>query len=158
MATGNVSTTEEATSATAAGAQRVKLPGFGLPLSFGFGNKDIKFPQALELDKRGKLSKGLTRRELRMLDFMDKVTDEPGWERQVYDEKMVDTWRQQSKRETYGKDKDVFLSQTMFENACSIFPSVCDIPCTNPISVSRSFGKRLSGWQRQALLRRSTLR
>ncbi|CAK7275430.1 hypothetical protein SEPCBS57363_006677 [Sporothrix epigloea] len=88
MATGNTSTTEEATPAIATDAQRVKLPGFGLPRSFGLGDEDFKFFQALESDDRGKLGKGLTRREQRMLDFMDKVTDEPGWERQVYDEKM----------------------------------------------------------------------
>ncbi|CAK7225274.1 hypothetical protein SBRCBS47491_005831 [Sporothrix bragantina] len=117
---GIMSTTDKtlatATNATASDADRVKLPGFGLSRSSGWGRADKTFPHALEEEGRGKLSMGVTLRERRMLDFMGSITDKPEWERKVHDEDIVAKWRAEAKAMPNVENNDVYMSDKMFDN------------------------------------------
>lgn len=93
---------------------RVELPGFGLPRSYG---TDECFPHVL-LDEsgRGRLSKGVTLRERRMLDFIGTITDKPDWDHKVFDETIVGKWRQEATDMPRVADNDVYMSEVMFDN------------------------------------------
>jgi hypothetical protein len=111
---GIMSTTEKP--AAVNDADHVKLPGFGLPRKSGWGRNDSKFPHALEMEGRGKLSKGVFLRERRMLEFMGSITDKPEWERKVFDEEIVAKWRAEAKAMPTVEDGDIFMSDAMFNN------------------------------------------
>ena len=69
--------------------ERIKLPGFGLPL-----NHEIKsFPCAV-LDWLGE---PLTVRELNMIKLMNQITDKPGWDRKILDDTITEKWRQEAR-------------------------------------------------------------
>ena len=70
-------------------AERVKLPGFGLPVNY---RPDDNFPNAV-LHWSGTI---LTVRELNMMAIMDKITDKPDWDRKVFDNTIVQKWRQEA--------------------------------------------------------------
>ncbi|KAE8383099.1 hypothetical protein BDV26DRAFT_287885 [Aspergillus bertholletiae] len=100
---------------------RVVLPGFGQPLNDRLST-DIeregprkgqrqRFPHAL---RESCHSEGISVRERRMLDFIDKITDKPEWERKVFDEDIVDKWRNEA---VVFDDRlfDYYLSTAMFD-------------------------------------------
>jgi hypothetical protein len=96
---------------------RVQLPGFGLPVqhlplySKGNPEKCQRFPHAIA-DYLA--SKGVTLRERRMLDFIDKISDKPEWERKVFDENIVSKYRAEAC--VYADDiGDEILSEQMFD-------------------------------------------
>ncbi|KAK3654141.1 hypothetical protein LTR56_004195 [Elasticomyces elasticus] len=73
----------------------LQLPGLGLPLDAmpkwrGTRNKSERFPHAIadffSVD-------GVTRREQRMLDFINQITDKPQWWEKVRDEEILSRWR-----------------------------------------------------------------
>ena len=70
-------------------AERVKFPGFGLPVNY---RPKKRFPNAV-LDWSGTM---LTVRELNMMAIMDKITDKPDWDKKVFDDTVVDKWRQEA--------------------------------------------------------------
>ena len=70
-------------------AERVELPGFGLPVNYW---PDDWFPTAA-MDWSGTI---LTVRELNMMAIMDKITDKPDWDRKVFDDNIVHKWRQEA--------------------------------------------------------------
>lgn len=116
---GMMSTTEKkptGAEASAEDANRVKLPGFGLPRDAGWYDSDKRFPHALEGEGRGALSKGVFLRERRMLEFMNSITDKPEWERKVFDEEIVGKWRNECKEKPNVEHDDVFMSEAMFDN------------------------------------------
>lgn len=96
----------------------VRLPGFGLPIdtfppsTLPPDGKRARFPHAIadECD-----STGVTLRERRMLDFINKITDKPEWERKIFDEIIVDKWRGEACVWNAELD-DIYLSSTMFDN------------------------------------------
>ena len=50
-----------------------------------------------------------------MLDFINKITDKPEWERKVFDEAIVAKWRGEAC--VWNADlNDHYLSSTMFDN------------------------------------------
>ncbi|KAF6235510.1 hypothetical protein HO173_006193 [Letharia columbiana] len=70
-------------------AERAKLPGFGLPVNY---RSDKYFPNAV-LHWSGTI---LTVRELNMMAIMDKITDKPDWDQKVFDDTIVQKWRQEA--------------------------------------------------------------
>jgi len=76
-------------------SSRLQLPGFGKPLSFRPGPNDKFFMHALWAENRFE-SVGLTLREVRMMEFINHITDKPKWERKVFDEEIVSKWRKEA--------------------------------------------------------------
>ena len=92
------------------------LPGFGLPRSHGLDtNSDVNFPNALDFDGLGWLSKGTMTRERRMMAFMGQITDKPDWQTKVYDDAIVAKWRAEAKAQPNVDKDDVFMSDAMFD-------------------------------------------
>lgn len=87
-----------------------QFPGFGLCIDH---EEDNPFPLAIGDDPWG--SKGVTLREKRMLDFVNKITDKPDWEVKVFDETIVSRWRAEADVRPPDLDGDVYLSQQMFD-------------------------------------------
>lgn len=70
-----------------------KLPGFGLPVKW-IPNVDT-YHATLMPDGSGPPEQMplLTLRELAMLGFMNRVTDKPGWEKEVFDSAITTSWK-----------------------------------------------------------------
>lgn len=98
------------TTRTTMEAERVKLPGFGLPVNY---RPDEHFPNAV-LDWSGTI---LTVRELNMMTIMDKITDKPDWDKKVFDDTIVQKWRHEALA-TEGMD----VSEKMLDWVCTTFP------------------------------------
>ncbi|KAI1451622.1 hypothetical protein F4805DRAFT_463601 [Annulohypoxylon moriforme] len=101
-----------------ANGERNKLPGFGLPF------KDLPDEKDCFLDPFWKdlESIRLSPHEIRMMDFMNQVTDNPNWEELVFDNSIVDNWQKEtsstpSKTLNRNAFKYVFLTKNMF-NYC----------------------------------------
>lgn len=82
--------------------ERLKLPGFGVRLSEmppwprdenpdNFPNE--RFPNAI-VDFFA--TEGVTIREIRMLNFMNQVNDKLNWHSKVFDDAIVDRWRNEA--------------------------------------------------------------
>ncbi|KAK4221203.1 hypothetical protein QBC38DRAFT_139315 [Podospora fimiseda] len=85
-----------------------KFPGFGLPVEHFAGRC---FPHAVA---KSWGSSGVTTRELRMLGFINQITDKPNWEDKVFDDEIVSRWRAEADaHETV--DGDIYMSKEMFD-------------------------------------------
>lgn len=84
----------------------VKLPGFWLPVK-GNGPEE-SFPNAI-FDWAEPPS---TVRERTMLALMESITDKPEWDRKVFDESIVQKWRQEA------IDGDMDVSDKMLDWVC----------------------------------------
>lgn len=62
-------------------------------------------------------SNGITERELRMLDFVNQITDKPDWHKKVFDEQIVQKWKDEGVRFDEALH-DFYLSEKMFEVVC----------------------------------------
>jgi hypothetical protein len=107
---------------------RVALPGFGLPI------KDMptletvvveagrtRFPHAIADHFP---SKGVTLRELRMLEFINLITDKPDWHEKVFNSDILSTWRAETSRPAdVPGESDVYLSEHMFDYVSIQAPS-----------------------------------
>ncbi|KAI1418445.1 hypothetical protein F5Y13DRAFT_149182 [Hypoxylon sp. FL1857] len=99
-----------------ASSERLKLPGFGLPV-------DHEPPDTLAYcffhalwGFRCFKSEGLKLREIRMMNFMNQITNKPNWEEKVFNETIVANWREEAKSApSEGLDGDVFFSDAMFD-------------------------------------------
>ncbi|KAK8004506.1 hypothetical protein PG989_004225 [Apiospora arundinis] len=94
----------------------IRLPGFGLPMQYlptwsSNPEKSKRFPHAIA-DYLA--SKGITERELRMLDFVNQITDKPDWHKKVFDEQIVQKWKAEGVRHDDNL-ADFYLSEKMFE-------------------------------------------
>ena len=69
--------------------ERIKLPGFGLPL-----NHHVDSFRCAIMDWQGK---ALTVRELNMIRLMDQITDKPSWDRKVFDDAVNEKWKQEAR-------------------------------------------------------------
>lgn len=87
-----------------------KFPGFGLPVDHTEARSP--FPTALN---SGWGSLGVTLREQRMMDFINKITDKAGWETKVFDEDIVARWRAEADQASDTVEDDVYLSKQMFD-------------------------------------------
>ncbi|KAK1752853.1 hypothetical protein QBC47DRAFT_348022 [Echria macrotheca] len=85
-----------------------EFPGLGLPVEH---DKTALLPLAID---GGWLSWGITLREMRMLDFINQITDKPGWEHKVFDEAIVSRWRAEADARPL-VDGDPYLSKPMFD-------------------------------------------
>ncbi|KAK7934875.1 hypothetical protein PG985_000370, partial [Apiospora marii] len=59
-------------------------------------------------------SNGITERELRMLDFVNQITDKPDWHKKVFDGEIVQKWKEEGVRFDEALH-DFYLSEKMFE-------------------------------------------
>ncbi|KAG8526561.1 uncharacterized protein KY384_008762 [Bacidia gigantensis] len=90
---------------------KVELPGFGQPLT-ARKNRDDKYPIAILGDgssyesttKDGREGYGglkkrraavLTQREYTLMEMMNRITDKPDWQRKVFDEAIVEKWKEE---------------------------------------------------------------
>jgi hypothetical protein len=76
-------------------SSRLQLPGFGKPLSFKPGPNDRFFLHALWKENQFQ-SDGITLLEVRMMRFVDCITDKAEREREVFDEEIVSKWRKEA--------------------------------------------------------------
>ncbi|GAP87876.2 putative duf1665 domain-containing protein [Rosellinia necatrix] len=99
------------------GPRRLELPGFGMHLN-KFPRHGKYFGHALWTGHRF-MSVGLKVREVRMMDFMNQITDKPGWERKVFDEDIVKAWYEEAtgpRTQEMNLDGDVYMTEKMFDN------------------------------------------
>ncbi|KAJ4289335.1 hypothetical protein N0V88_007086 [Collariella sp. IMI 366227] len=89
-----------------------QFPGFGLPIDHEGQGLDT-FP--LAIGAMPWTSNGVTLRERRMLEFINKITDKPNWEAKVFDEDIVCRWRAEADVRPEGLEGDVLLSRQMFD-------------------------------------------
>lgn len=99
---------------------QLKLPGFGLPLDampkdHQYGT--TRFPHAIA-DYFA--TDGVTIREQTMLEFMSQITDKPMWTEKIYDDTIVEKWRQ----EACGTKKQQEFSDAHLSMACFDFVSI----------------------------------
>ncbi|KAI0536264.1 hypothetical protein GGR58DRAFT_475769 [Xylaria digitata] len=101
------------------GATRLELPGFGKPLDAVSITPGAKYClHALWSSFRFE-SVGLKLREVRMMEFMNQITDKPEWECKVFDEEIVNNWRKEAmgpQAQEMNLDGDVYMSEKMFDN------------------------------------------
>ncbi|KAJ2988973.1 hypothetical protein NUW58_g3705 [Xylaria curta] len=99
-------------------SHRLKLPGFGMPLTQLPEDGGEYFMHALWEACRFQ-SVGLKLREVRMMEFMNQITDKPEWERKVFDEQIVNAWRGEAmgtQAQEMNLDGDVYMTEKMFDN------------------------------------------
>lgn len=93
-----------------------QFPGFGLPHETTIADQSQLFPLALT----GWGSNGVTLREQRMLDFINKITDKNDWETKVFNDEIVAKWKEEGKRfynegnAPDDREDPVWLSDQMF--------------------------------------------
>lgn len=54
-----------------------------------------------------------------MMEFMNQITDKPDWERKVFEEAIVNKWREEalgSQAQEMNLDGDVYMTEKMFDN------------------------------------------
>lgn len=112
--------------------QTIALPGFGLPVDtlppWDRGYNKERFPHAIS---DFFATDGLTVRERRMLDFINKITDKPEWDSKVFDDDIVSKWRTEACR--YDESlQDEYLSDAMFNYVSE--PTRCRNAVSNIIS------------------------
>jgi hypothetical protein len=90
-----------------------QFPGFGLPVEH---DNKAGFPLAIN---QGWSSDGVTVREKRMMEFINQITDKPGWEDKIFDEEIVARWRAEADVRPEELEGDVYLSKEMFNFVCS---------------------------------------
>ncbi|KAI0407863.1 hypothetical protein F4802DRAFT_619962 [Xylaria palmicola] len=96
-------------------SRRLALPGFGMALTQIPEPGEKCFMHALS---RRFESEGLKLREIRMMDFMNQITDKPEWERKVFDEEIVNAWRKEAmgpQAREMDLDGDVYMTEKMFD-------------------------------------------
>ncbi|KAI0847455.1 hypothetical protein F5Y00DRAFT_241477 [Daldinia vernicosa] len=99
-------------------SERLSLPGFGLPVEHmpDYSKIASYFLHAL-WDGKSFESEGLALREIRMMGFIDQISDKPNWEEKVFDETIVAKWKEEANMVSHQNlDGDVYLSDKMFEN------------------------------------------
>ncbi|KAI3338434.1 hypothetical protein F4824DRAFT_80710 [Ustulina deusta] len=98
---------------------RLELPGFGKPLTQLSQQREGKYFMHALWDAWRFESAGLKLREVRMMEFMNQITDKPEWDRKVFDEEIVNTWRKEAMgpgAQQMDLDGDVYMTQKMFDN------------------------------------------
>ncbi|KAI0386982.1 hypothetical protein F5Y04DRAFT_275437 [Hypomontagnella monticulosa] len=90
-------------------------PDLGLPLEHE--QPYMKFSYSdMQNCSVGFESKGLTQREIRMMDFMNRVTDKPSWEEKIFDSSIVSEWLEEGRSaSTNYLDGDEFFSKSMYD-------------------------------------------
>ncbi|KAI1127606.1 hypothetical protein F5Y10DRAFT_278054 [Nemania abortiva] len=97
-------------------SHRLKLPGFGMALD---GHLDFGKGYFLHALSERFESNGLKLREVRMMEFMNQITDKPEWDRKVFDEEIISAWRQEAMgpgAQEMDLDGDVYMTEKMFDN------------------------------------------
>ncbi|RWA14548.1 hypothetical protein EKO27_g614 [Xylaria grammica] len=97
---------------------RLKLPGFGKSLKEFDTGPEAKYCLHALWDKFQFLSVGVTLREVRMMEFMNQITDKPGWEHKVFDEGIVNKWHEEAmgaRSQEMDLDSDIYMSEKMFD-------------------------------------------
>lgn len=96
--------------------ENIKLPGFGLPIDempkWWRDKEKNRFPHAIA---DFFATHGVTRREQRMLDFVNQITDKPRWTGKIHDEQIVAKWRDEACGTKEQQEwNDQFLSEKCF--------------------------------------------
>ena len=131
------------------GDQGVKLPGLGLAMD----HEPLlakRYPHAIS-DSYMVLSKGVSLRERRMMEFIGNITDKPNWDRKVFDDTIVGKWKEEAKIVPFEDDDgDVYLTDFMFDSVSAKFS--CMVQCTNSlVSALRSCVTRRLDSKKSAL-------
>lgn len=118
--------------------KKTVLPGFGRPLDdypSAFESEETRirprFPHAIA---DGTIHQPISRRECRMLLFINQITDKPEWERKVFDDAIVERWRGEAVT-WHDASNELFMTSACFDYV-RIFLTM--IPgCSNTIVVHR---------------------
>ncbi|KAF8656144.1 hypothetical protein AX16_002746 [Volvariella volvacea WC 439] len=88
----------------------IARPGFGLPLDY---EPSKTFPSAHDITSMSRRAEfdALVLREITMLKIMDAITDKPDWDKKIFDNKIVEKWKQELGTETELSD----VTPSMFE-------------------------------------------
>ncbi|KAB8207087.1 hypothetical protein BDV34DRAFT_234414 [Aspergillus parasiticus] len=70
-----------------------ELPGFGLPLDYYYDSIEIYHPHILQQEDVQLIEKWCTYREILIMRVINAITDEPEWNRKVFDEAITAKWR-----------------------------------------------------------------
>lgn len=84
----------------------VSLPGFGLPVN------DPGPPECFANAFTNWSGIPATVRERTMVALMDSITDKPAWDRKIFDEGVIQKWRQEA------IDSDMDVSKKMLDFVC----------------------------------------
>ncbi|KAI1443891.1 hypothetical protein F5Y02DRAFT_419591 [Annulohypoxylon stygium] len=99
-----------------ANTERNVFPGFGLPVE---RKRNERFSVRNGFDHPYILYAAgprLTNREIRMMEFMNQITDKPNWVEDIFDNSIVDVWQKEVNSMPTDKCKgDVFFSKDMFD-------------------------------------------
>jgi hypothetical protein len=119
----------------------LQLPGYGLPV------QHLPMYRSWEIEKRERFphaiadlcdSDGITVRERRMLDFINKISDKHEWTRKVFDEQIVAKYRAEAC--IYSDElEDEILSEAMFDYVGLHFSILVTILNHRNFSASQSF-------------------
>ncbi|KAE8346796.1 hypothetical protein BDV24DRAFT_147427 [Aspergillus arachidicola] len=80
-----------------------ELPGFGLPLDYYYDSIEIYQPHILQQEDVQLIEVWCTYREILIMRVMNDITDEPEWNRKVFDEAITAKWRS----EIVASDNDI---------------------------------------------------
>ncbi|KAI0427009.1 hypothetical protein F5Y09DRAFT_45309 [Xylaria sp. FL1042] len=98
-------------------SSRLVLPGFGKHVTYPEKRRGRSFLHALEYAWRFQ-SVGVKIREIRMMEFMNQITDKPEWDRKVFDEEIVNAWRKEAMGpgvQEMDIDGDIYMTEKMFD-------------------------------------------
>jgi len=122
--------------------EELSRPGVGLPWGYICPSKE-RLPNFVA---DGYYATAVTVRELRMLAFINQITDKPSWETKIHDETIVARWKAEASKEIAIRDQtDVILSNKMFDYVRIPVQKGLHIPMTcnlTPSSAWQSFGTR----------------
>jgi hypothetical protein len=78
------------------GSGPLRVPGFGLPISFEYTNW-LQMTQTFELAAAGSYAERMTKREVAMVIFMEAITDKTNWNLKIHDTEIVAKWREEAR-------------------------------------------------------------
>jgi len=78
------------------GSGPLKVPGFGLPISFQV-NEDGKSESFAIGAAANFTAHRMAKREVAMICFMESITEKPDWSRKVHDDAIIEKWRAEAK-------------------------------------------------------------
>lgn len=88
---------------------QLRLPGFGLPVSF-LPEEEDRFPVLVGNADIDFKANTLTKREVCMLQFIEEITNKPDWWKKVHNEEIASRW----KAEVLGMDWAAYIKHGDF--------------------------------------------
>jgi hypothetical protein len=88
----------------------MSLPGLNVPIQY------LPTPRFQHAIADMVNTEPITVREIRMLDFVNQITEKPNWESKVFEQTIVAKWKEEASQTIkIGDFDDVVLSEEMFD-------------------------------------------